>query len=90
MPDSHHIGRILINPNNPNEVVVGVTGHLYSHNEERGVYKTIDGGKTWTKTLFVNSQSGIIDIDHDSANFNLMYASSWDRSRKAWDFKGSV
>jgi len=89
LPDSHHIGRILINPNNPNEVVVGVTGHLYSHNEERGVYKTIDGGKTWTKTLFVNSQSGIIDIDHDSANFNLMYASSWDRSRKAWDFKGS-
>jgi len=47
LPDSHHISRILINPNNGNEVVVGVIGHLYSSNEERGVFKTIDGGKTW-------------------------------------------
>ena len=45
--DSHHIGRILINPNNPDELVVGVTGHLYSPNNERGIYKTKDGGQTW-------------------------------------------
>ena len=49
LPDSHHIGRILINPNDPDEVVIGVTGHLYSPNEERGVYKTTDGGQTWKK-----------------------------------------
>ncbi len=89
LSDSHHIGRILINPQNPDEVVVGVVGHLYSDNDERGVYKTKDGGATWTKTLFVNSESGIIDIDHDPANYNLMYASAWDKDRKAWNFDGS-
>lgn len=89
LPDSHHIGRILINPANPDEVVVGVVGHLYSTNDERGVYKTKDGGKTWSKTLFVNNQSGIIDIDHDPNNFNVMYASAWDKDRKAWHFEGS-
>lgn len=89
LPDSHHIGRILINPSNPDEVVVGVVGHLYSSNDERGVYKTNDGGATWTKTLFVNSESGIIDIDYDPANFDLMYASAWDKDRKAWHFEGS-
>jgi photosystem II stability/assembly factor-like uncharacterized protein len=60
--DSHHIGRIHINPNNPDEVVVAAVGHLYSENEERGVYKTTDGGTTWNKTLYVNSESGIIDL----------------------------
>lgn len=89
LPDSHHIGRILINPNNPEEVVVGVVGHLYSSNNERGVYKTKDGGNTWQQTLFVNSESGIIDIDHNPSNFNLMYASAWDKDRKAWHFEGS-
>ncbi|WP_372974480.1 WD40/YVTN/BNR-like repeat-containing protein, partial [Muriicola sp.] len=61
LEDSHHIGRILINPDNMNEVVVGVTGHLYSENTERGVYKTTAGGKTWKRTLFVNDETGIID-----------------------------
>jgi photosystem II stability/assembly factor-like uncharacterized protein len=75
--DSHHIGRILINPNNPNEVVVGVTGHLYSANNERGVYKTTDGGKTWSQTLFVDDVSGVIDLQHAPNNFNVMFASSW-------------
>lgn len=89
LTDSHHIGRILINPNNPDEVVVGAVGHLYSSNNERGIYKTKDGGKTWSKTLFVNSESGIIDIDNDPNNFNLMYASAWDKDRKAWHFEGS-
>lgn len=87
--DAHHIGRILINPNNPDEVVVGAVGHLYSDNEERGIYKTKDGGKSWNKTLFINSKTGIIDIDHDPKNFNLMYASAWDKDRKAWHFEGS-
>ena len=87
--DSHHIGRILINPNNPNEVVVGVTGHLYSSNNERGVYKTTDGGKTWSQTLFVDDVSGVIDLQHAPNNFNVMFASSWTKDRKAWNFDGS-
>jgi len=88
LTDSHHISSILINPNNSNEIVVGVLGHLYSINNERGVYKTMDGGKTWNKTLFVNNQSGIIEVAVDPNNFNLMYAASWDKDRKAWNFKG--
>ena len=87
--DSHHISSILINPKNSNELVVGVVGHLYSINDERGVYKTIDGGKTWNKTLFVNSESGIIEVAVDPSDFNLMYASAWDKDRKAWNFEGN-
>lgn len=87
--DSHHISNIIINPNNANEVVVASVGHLYSTNDERGVYKTMDGGNTWNKTLFVNNQSGIIEMDAAPDDFNLMYASSWDKDRKAWDFRGS-
>ena len=88
LPDSHHISRILINPNNANEVVVGVIGHLYSPNQERGIFKTIDAGKTWTKTLFINNDTGIIDVAAAPEDFNIMYAASWERERKAWNFDG--
>jgi photosystem II stability/assembly factor-like uncharacterized protein len=88
LKDSHHISSILINPDNTNEIVVGVVGHLYSKNDERGIFKTLDGGKTWDRTLFINDQSGIIEVVNDPNNFNLMYASSWDKDRKAWNFKG--
>ncbi len=87
--DSHHIGRILIHPDNPDVVVVGVTGHLYTPNQERGVYKTTDGGATWKKTLFVDDMSGIIDMSRDPNNFDTMFASSWTKDRKAWNFDGS-
>jgi len=87
--DSHHIGRILINPNNTDEVVIGSTGHLYSPNKERGVYKTKDGGKTWSQKLYVDDMSGIIDLAHSPNNFNVMYAASWTKDRKAWNFDGS-
>jgi len=87
--DSHHISAILINPNNSNEIVVSAVGHLYSPNEERGVFKSTDGGKTWNNTLFVNNHTGIIEMQSAPNNFNLMYASSWDKDRKAWNFKGS-
>ncbi|MFK7813260.1 MAG: glycosyl hydrolase [Maribacter sp.] len=89
LKDAHHFGRIVINPNNSEEVVVGVTGHLYSPNEERGIYKTIDGGITWKKTLFVDDVTGIIDLAHDPNNFNIMYASAWEKDRKAWNFVGN-
>jgi photosystem II stability/assembly factor-like uncharacterized protein len=89
LQDSHHISRILINPKNTNEVIVGVIGHLYSSNLERGIFKTKDGGKTWVKTLFINQDTGIIDVAFAPDNFNIMYASSWQRERKAWNFNGS-
>jgi len=88
LTDSHHVSRIVINPNNVNEVVVGVIGHLYSSNAERGIFKTTDGGKTWAKTLFVNNDTGIIDVAFAPENFNTMYAASWERERKAWNFDG--
>ncbi len=89
LSDSHHIGRILINPNNPDEVVVGVTGHLYSPNEERGIYKTVDGGNSWRKTLFISENTGIIDVARAPGNFSVMYAAAWQKDRKAWNFTGN-
>ncbi|SDG61920.1 BNR/Asp-box repeat-containing protein [Flavobacterium omnivorum] len=87
--DSHHISRILINPSNPDEIVVGAVGHLYSKNEERGIYKTTNGGKTWSKTLYIDDETGIIDVAISPKNFKVQFASSWSKDRKAWDFIGS-
>jgi photosystem II stability/assembly factor-like uncharacterized protein len=89
LQDSHHISRILINPSNPDEVVVCAVGHLYSKNEERGIFKTTDGGKTWNKTLFIDNETGIIDLAVSPKNFKVQFAASWSKDRKAWDFKGS-
>ncbi|TRO67237.1 sialidase family protein [Christiangramia sabulilitoris] len=89
LPDSHHISRILINPDNPDEVIVGVTGHLYSPNPERGIFKTTNGGKTWDKKLFIGEYTGIIDIAVNPSNFSEMYAASWDKHREAWNFRES-
>ncbi len=89
LEDSHHIGKILIDPKDPNHLVVGVTGHLYSPNPERGIYETIDGGKQWTQRLYINDATGIIDMAHAPNNFNVQYAAAWEKDRKAWDFKGN-
>jgi len=89
LTDSHHISRILINPSNAQEIVVGVTGPLYSKSASRGVYKTFDGGKSWNKTLFVNDVAGIIEMEAAPNDFNVMFATAWDKDRKAWDFQGS-
>jgi photosystem II stability/assembly factor-like uncharacterized protein len=89
LTDSHHISKVVINPNNNNEIVVGVLGHLYSENAERGIFKTTDGGKTWNKTLFVNNETGVVDISVSPKNPKIMFASAWERSRKAYNFKGN-
>ena len=89
LADSHHIGKILINPNNPEEVVVGVTGHLYTTNTERGIYRSENGGDTWNQVLYVNDASGIIDMSTVPNNFNIQYAAAWEKDRKAWNFKGN-
>ncbi|RZW42956.1 MAG: glycosyl hydrolase, partial [Flavobacteriaceae bacterium] len=87
--DSHHIGRILVNPNDKDHIVVGVTGHLYSPNDQRGIYTSKDGGNTWTQTLFVDNETGIIDLQHSPDNFDVMFATAWTKDRKAWNFKGN-
>lgn len=88
-PHSQHIGQIQIHPSNPNIVWVGVMGSLYSKNQERGLYKTTDGGKTWKKTLFVDDNTGVIDIKVQPGNPNVILAATWERMRQAHDFIGN-
>ena len=86
--DSHHIGKVKINPKNSDEIIVGVVGHLYSKNSQRGVFKTKDGGKNWEKTLYIDEDTGIIDLDINPNDFNIQFATSWQRERSSWNFKG--
>ncbi len=86
LPESHHIGRIILHPEDPNTLWVAVLGHLYSPNQERGVYKTTDGGETWRKVLFANANAGAIDMLIDPDDPNILYAATWERTRRAWNF----
>lgn len=86
---SHHIGKILIHPDNPDHVVVGVTGALYTANATRGVYVTKNGGATWTHSLPLNATTGIIDMTTVPGDFNTQFATAWEKDRKAWNFDGS-
>lgn len=86
---TQHIGRIILNPNNKDEVQVAAIGHLYTFNTERGIYKTIDGGKNWKQTLFINDSTGVIDLIRDPHNNSIIYSAAWQRERKAWNFKES-
>ena len=89
LPETHHIGRIIVDQKDASTVWVAALGHLYSDNSERGVFKTTNGGKLWQKTLFVNDSTGVVDLIRDPRNPNDLYAAAWERSRKAWDFKES-
>jgi len=83
--DSHHIGRIVIDPQNPDIVYVAALGHQYTYNEERGLFKTTDGGKTWQKSLFISDEVGVVDVVMDPSDNETLYAAAWERDRKAWD-----
>lgn len=89
LPFSHHIGQIQIHPSNPDIVWVGSMGSLYSKNEERGLYKTIDGGKTWRRTLYIDDNTGVIDIKIHPKNPDLLLAATWERFRQSHDFTGN-
>ncbi|MGB5982530.1 MAG: glycosyl hydrolase [Nonlabens sp.] len=77
LPKSRHVPRIAIDPNNPDIAYAAVLGNIYKPTENRGVYKTTDGGATWTKTLFANEQSGAVDLTIDPSNSRNIYASTW-------------
>ncbi|MFN1834013.1 WD40/YVTN/BNR-like repeat-containing protein [Balneola sp. MJW-20] len=83
---SQHIGRILVHPDDANTVWVASMGALYSTNKDRGVYKTTDGGETWTKSLFLNDNTGVIDLVIHPDNPDILWAATWERNRKAWNF----
>jgi len=85
LTDTYTIPRIVIHPTNPDIVYVAASGHEWTTNAERGVYKTTDGGKTWAKVLFVNDQTGAIDLAMDPADPNTLYAATWQRTRLKWN-----
>ncbi len=86
LKDTRHIARILIHPTNPDIAYVGALGHAFGPNDERGVFMTTDGGKTWTKTLFIDNEHGISDMEIDASNPNILYAAVWRFERKPWTF----
>src|SRR6202795_335439 len=86
--DSKHIGRVVIDSRDPNIVYVAAVGHLWGPNRERGVYKTTDGGKTWSQSLFVNEDTGVIDIAIDPQSPGTLYAAAYQRRRTPWGFNG--
>ena len=82
--DSQAIARIRIHPRNPNIVYAAVLGHPYGANEERGVYRSTDGGATWKRVLYRNDRAGAIDIAMDSKDPRILFASIWDVYRTPW------
>ena len=81
LKNSRHIPRISIDPNNHDIVYAGVLGNIYKPSDERGLYKSVDGGKNWNKILFANEDSGVVDLIIDPTNSRIIYASTWNVRR---------
>ncbi|WP_344924870.1 VPS10 domain-containing protein [Aquimarina addita] len=94
LPKSRHIPRISIHPTNPDIVYAGVLGNIYKPTQDRGVYKSIDGGKTWKQILFANQDAGAVDLTLDPNNPRIIYASTWNARRTPYSLssggKGSA
>ena len=84
LPKSEHIARVRIHPNNPDIVYVAVIGNLWKPNTERGVYRTIDGGKSWEKILYVSDKAGAGDLILDPGNPRIIYATTWQMKRNGY------
>jgi photosystem II stability/assembly factor-like uncharacterized protein len=85
---THHIGRIVIHPKNPEIVYAAALGHLWGPNPERGAYKTTDGGKTWNQVLRINDDTGVSDIAMDPESPDTLYAAAYERRRTPFGFNG--
>jgi photosystem II stability/assembly factor-like uncharacterized protein len=84
LADTHAIGRLIVNPKNPDVAFVAALGHPFGENEERGVFRTRDGGKTWEKVLYKDAKTGAIDITFDPSNSNILFAALWQAKRTPW------
>ncbi len=87
LKETHHIGRIVIDPRNPNVVFVAALGKLWGPSVERGVFRTKDGGQTWEKVLYLNEHTGAVDVAIED-NGRVVYAAMYQRRRRAWGFVG--
>ncbi|MBO3700533.1 hypothetical protein [Roseivirga sp. E12] len=88
LKDSHHVGRIALHPTDTNTVYVAAMGHLWGANNERGLYKTTDGGKTWDRIIYVDDDTGVVDVALDPENPQIVYAATYQRRRKPFGFHG--
>ena len=84
LTDSQTIGRIVVHPTNPQIVYVAASGHEWTDNETRGVFKTTNGGRTWTRVLYKSPRTGAIDLAMDPSDPNTLYAAMWQRIRRKW------
>jgi photosystem II stability/assembly factor-like uncharacterized protein len=85
LADTQQIGRIVVDPKNPNRVFVAALGHAYAANDERGVFRSLDGGRTWQKVLFVNANTGAIDVAMDPSDKKHLIAAMWQTRRPPWN-----
>ncbi len=86
--DSKHIGRIRMHPDDPDVVFVAAMGHLWGPNEERGLYRSTDGGESWERVLNVDEDTGVVDVILDPSNPQIVYAASYQRRRRPYGFHG--
>lgn len=86
--ESHHIGRIVLHPEDTNTVYVAAMGHLWGPNPERGLYKTTDGGQSWENILFIDENTGAVDVAMDPSDPNILYAATYQRRRRPYGFHG--
>jgi len=88
LKETQAISRIRVHPTNPDIVYVAALGHPYGDNEERGVFKSVDGGNTWKKVLYISPKAGAADLIIDRTNPKILYASTWQVYRKTWKMWG--
>jgi photosystem II stability/assembly factor-like uncharacterized protein len=86
LKDTRHIGALIVDPKNADIVVVAALGHIFGANQERGIFRTTDGGKTWTKVLSKDQETGGIDVVFDPNNSNIVFAALWQARRQPWFF----
>jgi photosystem II stability/assembly factor-like uncharacterized protein len=89
LENTHHIGRVVIHPTNPDIVWVAAIGALYSTGKDRGLYKTSDGGRSWKKTIFIDDSTGVIDLIVNPKNPEQLWCATWQRLRSAGNFVGN-
>ena len=88
LDETRHTGKIVVHPTNPDVVWVGGLGNLWAPSEDRGVFKSVDGGESWSKVLYVDTLTGVIDLEIDTSNPDVLYAATYQRLRRAWGFNG--